>query len=261
MKTEHTPASPLSGRRIVVTRSLAQAAGLINSLRGLGAEVLHLPLIRMEPPGDLREFAELVRDAHQYEWIVFTSSNGVEAFFEMFYKLYDDAREIGGAKFAAVGAATAQRLKDHRFHVDLVAESFHAEALAETFRKQTNIENIKLLLVRPEQTRGVLSGELGKMGAIVDEAIAYRTAPETEDPAGARRQLTAEGADLLVFTSPSTVRNFFALKLPLPSGLKFASIGPVTTQTLKECGVRPDIEAARHDVPGLLAAIADYFSR
>jgi uroporphyrinogen III methyltransferase/synthase len=260
-KLAWTAARPLFGRRIVVTRSRAHSGKLSNALRDLGADVYELPLIRREPPSDLREFAELVQDAHGYEWIVFTSANGVDSFFEIFYKLYDDAREIGGAKFAAVGAATAQRLKERHYHVDLVAENSHAASLAETFRKQTDVENVKILVVRPEETTGELALALGKRGAIVDEAIAYRTAPETEDRARARERLSADGADLVVFTSSSTVRNFFSLKLPLPSGLKFGSIGPVTTRTLKDCGATPSVEAERHDVPGLVEAITRYFQR
>ena len=253
-------ARPLFGRRIVITRSRAQASKLSGALRDLGADVYELPLIRREAPPDLREFGELVQDAHGYEWIVFTSANGVDAFFEMFYKLYDDAREIGGAKFAAVGAATAARIKEHRFHVDLVAENFHAESLAETFREKTGVENVKMLVIRPEETSGALAAELGKMGAIVDEAIAYRTMPETDDRTRARERLAAEGADLAVFTSSSTVRNFFAQKIVYPEGLKFASIGPVTTKSLAEQGVEPAVEAARHDVEGLVEAIRGYFA-
>ena len=253
-------ARPLFGRRIVVTRSRVQASKLSAALRDLGADVYELPLIRREPPPELREFAELVQDSHGYEWIVFTSANGVDAFFEMFYKLYNDAREIGGVKFAAVGTATAQRIKDHHFHVDLVAENFHEESLVETFRKNTDVENVKILVVRPAVTSGALAAELSKMGAIVDEAMAYRTVPETDDRTRARERLAAEGADLAVFTSSSTVQNFFAQKIPHPTGLKFASIGPVTTKTMKEQGIKPAVEAARHDVEGLVEAIRMYFA-
>lgn len=252
-------ACPLSGRRIVVTRSRTQASKLAAALRDLGADVYEMPLIRREPPEDLREFAELVQDAHGYEWIVFTSANGVDAFFEIFYKLYDDAREIGGARFAAVGAATAQRLKDHHYHVDLVAEDFHSESLAATLRKETDVENVKMLVVRPAETSGALGVELTKMGAIVDEAIAYRTVPETADRTRARHRFEQEGADLVVFTSSSTVRNFFALKPKLPADLKFASIGPVTTKTLTEFGAKPSIEAKRHDINGLVGEILAFY--
>src|SRR5437764_15164477 len=110
---------PLSGKRIVVTRTRKQASVLSNKLRSFGAQVIELPTIRIEPPTDLREFAELVQDAHIYDMIAFTSANGVEAFFEIFFKLYDDAREIGGARIAAIGPATAQRVKEFHFHVDL----------------------------------------------------------------------------------------------------------------------------------------------
>ena len=102
---------------------------------------------------DLREFAELVQDAHIYDWIVFTSANGVEAFFEIFFKLYDDAREIGGARIATIGPATAQRVKDFHLHVDLQPEEFVAEAVVQEFQKQGGVENLRILLVRAEKAR------------------------------------------------------------------------------------------------------------
>src|ERR1043165_2302656 len=139
---------PLSGKRIVVTRTRKQAGALTNQLRDLGADVIELPTIRIEPPTDLRAFAELVQDAHAYDWIVFTSPNGVNAFFDLFYKLYDDAREIGGARIAAIGPATAQRLKDFHLHVDLQPEEFVAESLVREFRKEGGIENLRVLIAR-----------------------------------------------------------------------------------------------------------------
>src|SRR6185437_11840741 len=126
---------PLLGKRIVVTRTRKQAGILSNKLRALGAHVIELPTIRIEPPTNLREFAELVQDAHGYDWIVFTSANGVEAFFDIFFKLYDDAREIGGVRIAAIGPATAQRVKDFHLHVDLQPEEFVAEAVVREFKK------------------------------------------------------------------------------------------------------------------------------
>jgi uroporphyrinogen III methyltransferase/synthase len=251
---------PLSGKRIVVTRTRKQASALSNKLRALGGQVVQLPTIRIEPPTDLREFAELVQDAHIYDWIVFTSANGVEAFFEMFFKLYDDAREIGAAQIAAIGPATAQRVKDFHLHVDLQPEEFVAEAVVKEFRKQGGIENLRILVVRAEKARDVLPKELSALGAIVDEAFAYRTVAETRDT-GTRRQLLEEGADLITFTSSSTVENFLALGLPWPKGMQVASIGPITSKTARDHGLKVDIEARRHDIDGLVEAIRNFFSR
>src|SRR5581483_3452279 len=207
---------PLSGKRIVVTRSRKQASELSDQLSSLGADVIELPTIRIEPPTNLREFAELVQDAHGYDWIIFTSPNGVNAFFEMFYKLYDDAREIGPARIAAIGPATAKRVRDFHRHVDLQPEEFVAEGLIRELQKVGSIENERILIARAEKARDVLPKMLSELGAIVDEGFAYRTVPETRDSTGARRRLLEEGADLITFTSSSTVENFLALGLPWP---------------------------------------------
>ena len=250
---------PLTGKRIVVTRTRTQAGVLSEQLRVLGADVIELPTIRIEPPSDLRAFAELVQDAHAYDWIVFTSPNGVTAFFEMFYKLYDDAREIGPARIAAIGPATAQRIKDFHMHVDLQPEEFVAESIVREFRKEGGVENLRILLARAEKARDLLPRELSALGAIVDEGFAYRTVPETRDDTGARRRLLEEGADLITFTSSSTVENFLALGLPWPAGMQVASIGPVTSGTARERGLEVAVEARRHDIPGLVEAIRKFF--
>src|SRR5881394_574783 len=250
---------PLLGKRIVVTRTRKQASALSNKLRALGAHVIELPTIRIEPPSNLREFAELVQDAHIYDWIVFTSANGVEAFFDIFFKLYHDAREIGGARIAAIGPATAQRVREFHLHVDLQPKEFVAEAVVKEFEKEGGVENMRILIARAEKARELLPKKLSGMGAIVDEAFAYRTVPETRDATGARRRFSAEGADLITFTSSSTVENFLDLKLPWPAGMKVASIGPITSATLRERGLRVDVEAKRHDVVGLIEAIRKFY--
>ncbi|HWM23303.1 MAG TPA: uroporphyrinogen-III C-methyltransferase [Chthoniobacterales bacterium] len=250
---------PLSGKRIVVTRTRTQAGILSGQLRALGADVIELPTIRIEPPSDLRAFAELVQDAHAYDWIVFTSPNGVTAFFDLFYKLYDDAREIGGARIAAIGPATAQRVKEFHLHVDLQPEKFVAESIVREFQKAGGVENLRILLARAEKARDLLPRELSALGAIVDEGFAYRTVPETRDDGGARRRLLEEGADLITFTSSSTVENFLALGLPWPAGMKVASIGPVTSKTARDLGLEVAVEARRHDIPGLADAVRKFF--
>jgi uroporphyrinogen III methyltransferase/synthase len=250
---------PLFGKRIVVTRAQAQASMLSEQLRALGANVIELPTIRIEPPSDLRAFAELVQDAHSYDWIVFTSPNGVTAFFDLFFKLFHDARDIGAARIAAIGPATAQRIRDFHLQVDLQPQEFVAESIIREFRKQGGVENLRILLARAEKARDLLPKELSALGAIVDEGFAYRTVPETRDDNGARRRLLGEGADLITFTSSSTVENFLALKLPWPERMQVASIGPVTSKTAREHGLTVAVEARRHDIPGLVTAVRKFF--
>ena len=251
---------PLFGKKIVVTRSRKQAGALSEGLCALGADVIEIPVIRIEPPAELLEFGQLVQDSHGYDWIIFSSPNGVTAFFDLFYKIYDDAREIGGVKIAAVGPATAQKVKDYHLKVDIQPSEYVAEAVLREFRKQGTIENERILIVRPEVARDVLGQELSRMGAIVDEAVAYRTVPETTDFGGTVERYKNEGADLITFTSSSTVENFLALNLPQPVGLKTASIGPITSKTMKDRNLKVDIEAKQSDIPGLIKAICTYFT-
>ena len=250
---------PLFGKRIVVTRTRKQAGALSQRLRELGADVCELPTIRIEPPQDLRAFGTLVADVHAYDWLVFTSPNGVDAFFEMFYRIYKDARDIGGVRIAAIGPATAAKVREYHLSVELQPEEFVAEGVIKAFRKEGTVENLRFLLARAEEARDVLPEELTKLGAIVDVAAAYRTVPETEDITGAIARFREEGADMVTFTSSSTVQNFMALKLPLPAGLKTASIGPITSKTIRESGLTVDAEAKHYDIPGLVQAIAAFY--
>ena len=252
---------PLFGRRIVVTRTRQQAGALSARLRSLGADVTELPTIKIVPPENLMEFGELVRDSFQYDWVVFTSPNGVTAFFDLFFKLYDDARSLGNARIATIGPGTAKRVKDFHFAVDLQPEEAVAERLVEAFQRHESVENLKFLLVRAANARDVLPKRLTQMGAIVDEASAYRTLPETEDITGAKKRFTDEGADLITFTSSSTVENFVAMKLPWPKGIKTASIGPITSATMQQAGLKVDVEATQHDIDGLVDAIVGLFGR
>ena len=247
---------PLFGKRIVVTRTRDQAGGLSRQLIALGADVIEIPTIKIDGPPDLREFAEVVQDAHTYEWIVFTSPNGVDRFFEVFFKLYDDVRSIGGARVAAIGEGTAAKIREFRLAVDLLPNTSTAEGLLDALLKsEGGVENRTILVVRPAEARTVLSQGLHKAGAIVDEGIAYRTVPETSDITGAQARFRAEGADALTFASSSAVEHFLALNLPIPPETKIVSIGPITSQTLREKGLRIDAEASTHDIPGLVAAV------
>jgi uroporphyrinogen III methyltransferase/synthase len=217
-----------------------------------------MPTIRIEPSQgeEAREFARMVVDAHTYEWIIFTSPNAVEYFFDAFYKIRNDAREIGGARIAAVGPGTAAKLKEYHLATDLMPKKHVAEALAEAFLTEVgSIENTTMLWVRAKGARDVISQSLGKAGVILDEAIAYQTVPETEDPTGAVKRFKEEGADFITFTSASTVECFLDLGLSIPEGCKIVSIGPVTSEAVEENGYRIDLEAKDHDIPGLVEAV------
>ena len=193
--------------------------------------------------------------AQSYDWLVFTSPNGVDAFFTAFYEIFRDAREIGGVRIAAIGPATAERVRSYHLQVDVQPEKYVAEEILTELQKEVSVENLKFLLARAEGAREVLAEELTRLGAIVDEAVAYRTVPETEDVSGGMKRFREEGADWITFTSSSTAENFAALKLPLPAELKTASIGPVTSKTMRKLGLDVDIEAKQHDIPGLVEAI------
>jgi uroporphyrinogen III methyltransferase/synthase len=251
---------PLFGKRIVVTRTREQAGELSKALRDLGADVIELPTIRIELPEDRLGFAEMVTHAHEYDWLVFTSPNGVEKFFDAFFATYDDARSLGNPKIAAIGAGTASKIREYRFAVDLIPERFVAEGLIDAFKKES-VENLTMLWVKAEESREVVGEGLAALGAIVDECIAYRTVPETEDPTGAKAKLAEEGADLITFTSGSTVDHFFALGLDWPEGCVAGSIGPVTSSTLRKHGMPPAFEANPHDIPGLVKAVLKHFGR
>jgi uroporphyrinogen III methyltransferase/synthase len=251
---------PLLGRRVVVTRTRQQASALTHDLAELGADVIEIPTIRIGPAPNPLEFGELVQDAHRYEWLIFTSPNGVEQFFAIFFKLYSDVRSIGNAKIAAIGPGTAAALRQFHLDVDLVPKTSTGEGmLEELVACDGSVDNRMYLVVRPEQARTVITEGLTRAGAIVDEAIAYRTLPEEGDPTGAQARFSAEGADVLTFASSSAVENFLALRLPLPAGIKIASIGPVTSQTLRAHGMKIAVEADPHDIAGLVAAVKSLF--
>jgi uroporphyrinogen III methyltransferase/synthase len=251
---------PLFGRRIVVTRTREQAGELSKALRELGADVIELPTIRIDHPEDKQGFAELVTHAHEYDWLVFTSPNGVERFFDAFFATFEDARSLGNPRIAAIGNGTAKKIREYRFTVDLIPEKFVAEGLIDAFKKNS-IENLTMLWIKAAESREVIYEGLTALGAIVDECIAYRTVPETGDPTGAKARLAELGADLITFTSGSTVDHFFELGLDWPDSCIAGSIGPVTSEALRKHGMPPAFEANPHDIPGLVAAIVRHFKK
>ncbi|MFI3242758.1 MAG: uroporphyrinogen-III C-methyltransferase [Akkermansia sp.] len=256
---------PLIGKRIVVTRTREQASKLSQALHGFGADVLELPTIRIVAPSNRMEFAESVVDSPRYDWLIFSSPNGVKRFMQAFFAVYDDIREIGGARIAAVGPATAKELKKHGLMVDVMPQKAVAEELIAEFDRKgdefSGIEHSSMLWIHSEQGRDIIMRELMKRKAIVDECIAYNTIAADEQNSPAAAALKNEGAELITFTSSSTVKNFMAMKMPLPPNCLIASIGPITTQTLAEYGLHPHIEAAEHHIDSLVDAILEYFKK
>ena len=251
---------PLQGKRIVVTRSQAQASGLVQKLTSLGADVLELPVLKVVDPEDKQEFAELVASAHTYDWLVFSSTNGVRRFFDGFFAIYKDARSIGGVKIAVVGPGTQEAVESYRFSADLVPEKHVAEGLVEAFQNDYDIENQTILWIKPKHARSVITDGLSEQRAIVDECIAYSIEAETSDPTGAAERFKKDGADLITFTSSSTAKYFQELGLPWPDGCKAASIGPITTAKLQELGYSDIIESEQHNIDGLVETIVETLS-
>ena len=251
---------PLFGQRIVVTRTREQASQLTRQLTERGAEVLEIPTIRIEAPNDRQTLVEAMAAIGEYEWLIFTSPNGVTQFFDYFFKSFEDVRALGGARIAAVGPATAAKLKELHLKVDLMPEQYVTSQIAAAFKDYQDIENVKMLVLRAQVANPELVSVLEAMGAIVDDVAVYQTVPETEDRTGAAARLAEEGADWITFTSSSTVENFHArFNLPellkkFPS-LKTASIGPETTKALTNLGLAPAVEAKVHTIEGLVKAV------
>jgi uroporphyrinogen III methyltransferase / synthase len=243
---------PLHGHRVIVTRARAQASGLARSLAGLGAEVVELPAIRIEPRIDDDEVRRAVDDIYSYALVCLTSSNGVGLLFEAMAAAGRDARALANATVAAIGPGTAAALRERGVIADVVPEQSVAEALAETL-KAVEVEGRPALVARAAEGRDVLPDALRERGAEVDVVALYETVAEAPDDAAIE---AARGADYVTFTSSSTVRNFVtAAGDRLPRGAKVVSIGPVTSAAAREAGLDVHVEAKRHDVDGLVDAL------
>jgi len=251
---------PLFKKRIVVTRARGQMIKFANKLSLLGAEVLEIPAIKGTTPDNKQDFVDALLALNSYDWLVFTSANGVATFFEFFFKHFQDLRDIGGAKIAAVGPATAAKLRELHLQVDLVPKEFIGRKIAETFVKHGSVENLKMCLLRAQNANPDLPLALEEMGAIVDDVAVYKTVAETEDFFGAAKTFLEQGADWLTFTSGSTVE-FFHQRFDLPKllkqfpQLKIASIGPETSKAIHVLKLKPSIEAKEHTSDGLIAEL------
>jgi uroporphyrinogen III methyltransferase/synthase len=251
---------PLFGQRVVVTRAHDQASQLARPLQDLGAEVLEIPVIKLEPPTRRQDLVEALLELNSYDWLVFTSPNGVTAFFEYFFRQFHDMRDIGGVHIAAVGPATAKKLKELHLQVDLMPDEAVGAKIAEAFAEYESIENLKICLLRAEVANRDLPAALESLGAIVDDIAVYRTVSETEDLNGDGAKLRETGADWITFTSGSTVEHFHS-RFDLPSlrrkfpQMKIASIGPETSKAIAALKLKPDVEARQHTTDGIVEAL------
>jgi uroporphyrinogen III methyltransferase/synthase len=254
---------PLFGQRVVVTRGREQAGEFSRSLRELGAEVFEIPVIRTEPPTRREDVVDALLELNSYDWLVFTSANGVATFFSYFFKQFHDMRDLGGAHIAAVGPATANKLKELHLQVDLMPEEANGAKMAEAFSEFETIENLKICLFRAEAANPDLPRALEAMGAIVDDIACYKTVRETQDRTGVAARFQESGAEWVTFTSGSTVEHFHA-RFDLPTLLKrfpqmkLASIGPETSRKLGSLDLRPSVEAKAHTTEGLAQAIVNH---
>ncbi len=254
---------PLHGVRVLVGRARHQAGALSEELRKLGADVLEIPFIEIRKPRSFRPLDAALKNLASYDWLILTSVNGVEAMWGRFQKLHLTKKSLTHLQIAAIGPATRKAIDKRGTSVDVVPEEYVAESVVKSLRHK--VEGKRVLLVRAKVARDVIPNQLRKAGASVDVVEAYETVVPKSSRTRLRRALKSSGRrpDVITFTSSSTVKNFVALlgssgKRKRPASLEgttLASIGPVTSATLREFGLGVDAEAKQFTIPGLVKAI------
>jgi len=253
---------PLAGKTVLVTRAREQASALTNALEELGAECIEAPTIRIVPPESFEDLDNAVANLDAYDWLIFTSINGVDYFFARLHQAGLDTRALGGRKVAAVGSATAERLQQRGIIPDRVPTEFQAEGILADLTGRI-APGMRVLLPRAEVARDLLPRKLGEMGVMVDAPAAYRTVTGDSDGAALAAKLIVDDIDLITFTSSSTVTNLLKLLGPqgrtLVSRAKVACIGPVTAGTCVENGITPDVIAGKSTIADLVDAIESLY--
>ena len=248
---------PLFGRRIVVTRAKGQAEALSSRLRSLGAGVIELPTIAIEPALDSEPLDCAISRLGEYDWLIFTSANGVRFFLDRLDRSPTDLRSLR-ARICAIGPATRRAVEELHLKVDLMGEEYVAESLVEAFAAH-DVEGKRILLPRAALARDLLPAELRRRGAVMDVVEAYRTVVPEEAHAQAREVFgAASKPDWITFTSSSTVKNLLRVVPPQAlAGVKVASIGPVTSATAKALGIEVTAEASHYTIDGLIESMLD----
>ena len=268
---------PLFGKRIIVTRAREEsrpvrhpaawdamsnrASKLSACLEESGANVIELPTIKIMPISDYNRLDRSLRKIGEFDWLIFTSVNGVDGFFNRLFKLGMDTRVLKGAKICSIGPATTERLLSFGVKSDCQPTKYVAESVVEKLKK-IGLKGKKVLMPRSDIARELLSDELSRIGAEVVDIAAYRTVPDSSSKSELNRVLKEEKVDIITFTSSSTVRNFIKLAGKREShriarDIKFASIGPITSRTIRDYGFKVSIEAKEYTIPGLVNAIVE----
>ncbi|MFZ5867415.1 MAG: uroporphyrinogen-III C-methyltransferase [Thermodesulfobacteriota bacterium] len=255
---------PLFGKRILITRSRKQSRGLAEKIASLGGEPILFPTIEIKPPKDTGPMDKAIQEIASYDWIIFTSVNGVELFLKRFLELRGDIRDLAGPRIGAIGPVTATTIGSHGIKVDLLAKEFVAESLLAQLTAD-QVEGKRFLIPRAETAREVLREEIAKMGGTVDVVPVYRTClPDASDIDHAKELLRTKAIHVVTFTSSSTVNHFVEMLGSedldrLLEDVVIASIGPITSQTIREKGLTPTVEAAEYTTDGLVAGLAGVF--
>jgi uroporphyrinogen III methyltransferase/synthase len=254
---------PLFGRRIVVTRPRAQAASFIERLADAGAEVVPCPTIEIVPPASWEPLDAAIRRLQEFDWLVFTSVNGVRMFFDRLRVLGRDVRALHRARLAAVGPQTAEELQERGLLPDVVPTEFRAEGVAQAMEAAA-VKGQRVLLPRAAGAREILPALLRDAGATVEEVHSYETVVARVDVGEVRDLLERGAVDLVTFTSSSTVRNFLALvgsdAVDLLRRTKIGCIGPITADTATDAGLQVAIQPAAYTVPAFTEAILQHFA-
>ncbi len=252
---------PLFGKKILVTRSRGQASDLSRLLEEQGAEAIEIPTIELRPPTSFARMDAAIRRLASYDWIIFTSVNGVSSFFDRLWKKGSDLRDLAGVKVVAIGPATARAVEERGVRLNSVAQEFRAEGLVRLLR---GVRGQRVLIPRAREARDVLIKELRRKGARVDVVEAYRTVIPRFGQRELRKALE-NGLDLITFASSSTVENFWRMVPPrLRRGVRkipVASIGPITTRTARKLGFKVKIQPKSYTIPSLVAAILSAIGR
>ena len=262
---------PLAGRTIIITRALAQSADFVSELERLGARAVSCPTIEIVEPESFATLDEAIENLYGYDWLIFTSVNGVDFFLRRLQTLGHDRSDLDELRVCAIGEATALRLREAQVHVDVIPEHFKAEGVYKALESyvggSSELNRLNFLIPRAAVARDYLPRALEEAGARVDVVPAYRTVrPHTKERGRVEALLAGGAVDCITFTSSSTVTNFAALfdttdLSQLLAGVHVACIGDITAATAADYNLRTDIMPGEFTIPALTRAIVDYYSK